>query len=45
MSIRQQLRTRLTPSGPAFECECCALTFERDRLNCPACGGAVQTPD
>jgi hypothetical protein len=42
MSIRQQLRSRLGASGQAFECDCCALTFDRDRLNCPACGGAVQ---
>ena len=41
MSIKQSLRTRLA-SRPSYACECCALTYDRDRLNCPACGGRVE---
>lgn len=41
MSIREQIRTRFA-SQPTFECECCALTYDRDRLNCPACGCGVR---
>ncbi len=41
MSIRQHIRSRLG-TDPVYECENCRLTYERDRLNCPACGFTVR---
>ncbi len=28
-------------SEPTYECEYCGLSYESERLNCPACGGPV----
>ncbi|MFD1585467.1 hypothetical protein ACFR9U_00610 [Halorientalis brevis] len=41
MSITDKLRGHLD-STPAFACTYCGLTFEQDRLNCPACGCDVR---
>lgn len=27
---------------PTFQCGVCGLSFETERLNCPACGGPVE---
>ncbi|WP_157526064.1 hypothetical protein [Halorientalis sp. IM1011] len=32
-TIRERFR-----SSPTYRCGGCSLTFERERLNCPACG-------
>ncbi len=37
MSITERIRTRFT-SKPSYACGYCGLTFDHDRLNCPACG-------
>lgn len=31
----------LTDRSECYECEFCQLSFDRDRLNCPACGGTI----
>jgi rRNA maturation endonuclease Nob1 len=35
-----KLRTRFS-SAETYECELCSLSYERDLLNCPACGSQV----
>ncbi len=33
----ETIRERFRPS-PTYRCDGCSLSFERERLNCPACG-------
>lgn len=44
MSITQTVRDRLGLS-PTFECVGCGLTFDEERLNCPACGWCIRERD
>ncbi|MHB9286804.1 hypothetical protein ACKVMT_07160 [Halobacteriales archaeon Cl-PHB] len=41
MSITTQLRSRLS-GEPTYRCIYCGMSFEDDRLNCPACGFDVR---
>jgi len=38
MSVVEELRARVQDSPTEFECGICAARYERERLNCPACG-------
>jgi len=31
----------LPDDSPGYECDVCDLSFDGDRLNCPACGGRI----
>jgi rubrerythrin len=47
MSVAGRIRARVVRTvtgGPAYVCRGCGLTFEDDRLNCPACGCDVRRP-
>ncbi|WP_424018471.1 hypothetical protein ACOZ4N_03060 [Halorientalis pallida] len=35
--IIESIRERFRPS-PTYRCGGCSLSFDRERLNCPACG-------
>ncbi|MFB6178633.1 MAG: hypothetical protein ABEI77_02780 [Halorientalis sp.] len=41
MSITDKLRSHLHDTS-SFACTYCGLTYEQDRLNCPACGCDVR---
>jgi hypothetical protein len=39
--IGRVLDTFRPSQQPTFECVYCGLSYDSDRLNCPACGGPV----
>ena len=36
--LLEPLRDRLGGGSEEYECRLCSLRFDRERLNCPACG-------
>ncbi len=37
MSVKDWMRAKVS-TPPSYRCEHCGLTFDEERLNCPACG-------
>jgi hypothetical protein len=41
-SVRRRVPAVGEPRSTGYECAFCHLAFDRERLNCPACGGPIR---